>query len=246
MTAIRALSFDLDGTLVDTAGEITAVANRTLADFGVEPWPEATVRRFIGHGARALMLHLLAHTLLRQPELADRLRAEAVLASMDIHHAAMAGRHSQPYPGAIAALQRLQAAGVPIACVTNKEQRFAERVLEGCGLTRYIDVLIAGDTLPQKKPDPAVLRAAAQRLAVPVEALAHVGDSGIDLRCARAAGALAWGVTWGYDGGEPLVDAAPGRLFDRFDELTDAALAAIAPRNAAFPLSASQGVPAWP
>lgn len=242
---LAALSFDLDGTLVDTAGEIAEVANRTLADFGVEPWPEREIRAFIGHGARPLMLRLLAHTLLRHPELAERMPAEAVLARMDIHHADLAGQRSRPYPGAEAALQHLRAAGLKLACVTNKEGRFAQRVLEASGLATHFQVLIAGDTLPQKKPDPAVLRAAATRLGTTPGALAHVGDSGIDIRCAHAAGATAWAVSWGYDGGEPIEASGPQRLFHDFESLVEAALTAARPGRR-FATSTFGDLPAWP
>ncbi|MFM2057100.1 MAG: hypothetical protein RLY71_1485 [Pseudomonadota bacterium] len=209
-----ALSFDLDGTLVDTADEIAEAVNRTLAEFGMPARPVAEITLLIGHGLHELMLKLLARLMLAQPALADRLRIDTVLARLDAHYADTVGTLARPYPGAVEALVALRAAGVRLACVTNKEGRHARHVLERSGLAPLIELLIAGDTLAQKKPHASVLTEVARRLNVARERLAHVGDSRVDVEAARHAGVAAWAVPYGYNAGEPVALAGPDRMFD--------------------------------
>lgn len=211
---VEAVSFDLDGTLIDTAGEIAAAVNATLAEFDVAPRSQVEVTALIGDGLRALMLKLMARLLLDQPALADRLRPEAALASLERHYALRVGCSARAYPGAASALQALRSAGVRTACVTNKDGRHARMLLEATGLIEHLDLVVAGDTLPHRKPHPSVLRSAAAWLGVAPHRLAHVGDSVTDLQAARNAGASDWAVPHGYNGGEPIAAASPGRLFD--------------------------------
>ena len=117
-------------------------------------------------------------------------------------------------------LEGLRAHGLKLACVTNKEARHTQRVLEATGLEGRFDLVIGGDTLPVKKPHGDVLRTVALRLGVtPMQHVAHVGDSSIDIACAREAGALAWAVPWGYNGGRQITDSNPDLVFDHFEQL---------------------------
>jgi phosphoglycolate phosphatase len=207
------VTFDLDGTLVDTAAEIGEAVNRTLVSHGLAPRGQREVTQLIGGGAQELMRRLL-----------DRLRGEAgtamagideaaVLRSFDAHYAATAGSSARPYPGAEDALGALEAAGMRIACVTNKEHRHAVRVLQALGLDRRFDMIVGGDSLPQKKPDARVLQHVARVLGCAPARAAHVGDSRIDVEAARNAGLAAWAVPYGYNAGEPIETARPDRLF---------------------------------
>jgi len=215
----KVISFDLDGTLVDTAGEIAEAANRTLEDFGVPRRPEAEIQRLIGAGLRALMLQLLAHVLLERPLLAEQLPTEQVLARLDEHYARTVGTSGVPYPGCVDALQQLADAGVRLACVTNKEQRFAKQVLEVTRLEHFFELVIGGDSLPHKKPHRGVLDHVAKHFHVSHDQLAHVGDSRTDMEAARNAGVSAWGVPWGYNAGEPIESAKPLRIFHSMAEV---------------------------
>jgi phosphoglycolate phosphatase len=221
----EAVSFDLDGTLIDTASEIAEAANRALDAHGIERRPLAEITLLIGAGTRALMLELLARCFLEQPALAGRVRTDDVLASMDAHYAVTTGTSSLPYAGCREALNEIKAIGVRLACVTNKELRHTQRVLEVHRLQGFFDLVIGGDSLLEKKPHASVLRHAAQHLGVHPARVAHLGDSAIDVRAARNAGVAAWAVSYGYNAGAPITDARPDRLFDSLPQVADHVLA---------------------
>ena len=220
-----ALSFDLDGTLVDTAGEIAQAVNLALAEFGVPAQPQSLITRLIGGGARKLMLTLLAHVLLERPMRAALLQTEEVLAAFERHYAAVAGTLAEPYAGCVHTLQRLRDAGLRLACITNKEGRHALQVLKGTQLDGYFDLVIAGDTLPHKKPDRRVIDHALHAMHASQEEFAHVGDSAIDVETARNAGVAAWAVPHGYNGGLPIETAKPQHLFRNLPEIAEHVLA---------------------
>lgn len=207
------ISFDLDGTLVDTATEIAAAANLALASHGLAQRPMAEITNLIGAGTRALMLELLARGRGADPTMAQTVRPEAVLASFDAHYAVTTGTAALPYPGCVEALTLLEQAGLKLACTTNKESRHARRVLEVTGLDGYFDLLIGGDSLPEKKPHGSVLGHAMRSLHASPERSAHVGDSSIDVDAARNAGVQAWVVPYGYNRGQSIASAKPDRIF---------------------------------
>lgn len=208
-----ALTFDLDGTLVATAGEIAVAINRTLAGSGLPTQTEADIARHVGAGLHATLDGVLA-------QLCPELPREPLYARLDVHYGVLAGRVAQPYAGAADMLAALRGEGVRLACVTNKAHRFAMQVLEGTGLAPLLDYVVGGDSLPYKKPDARVLTHALHVLgATPVRA-AHVGDSLTDTAAARNAGVAAWAVPWGYRGDLAMADLNAERVFDAFDALT--------------------------
>jgi phosphoglycolate phosphatase len=208
------ISFDLDGTLVDTAGEIAEAANRTLQELGLprQPVPELTL--LIGHGAHVLMRKLLAR-------LGATVEADTVMPRFEDHYLATTGTLGLPYPGCAETLQRLRDAGLRVACVTNKEGRLTQQLLRHHGLEAAFDIVIGGDTLPQKKPHASVLQHVASAFGIAPSAIAHVGDSATDVLAARNAGTAAWAVPWGYNGGRPIDTAAPDRIFHSLPAVAD-------------------------
>lgn len=184
---LQALLFDLDGTLIDTAPEIAEALNRTLAWLGLPPAAPEVVRGWIGDGARALVGKALG-----------RPATDAEWDFFSFEYARACGSSSKLYPGTRAMLERLHAKGFRMAVLTNKESRFAHKLLAMHDITGHFDLLVAGDTLPFKKPDPRVIGHALAALDVPAEEAALIGDSPTDIRTAKAAGVRAWAVRHGY------------------------------------------------
>ncbi|MCA8348448.1 phosphoglycolate phosphatase [Burkholderia cepacia] len=212
----RLITFDLDGTLFDTGPEISVAVNRTLAEYGYPPVSIDTVIGYIGHGKRELMRQVLV-SLGIDAEIA----LDVVMPVFDTHYDATVGMSAQPYPGVPNALVRLRSANICMAVVTNKERRFAIRLLEKAGFESHFDVVLGGDSLPHKKPHPLPIHYCLERLTVPVHAAAHLGDSRTDVQSARRAGVAAWAVPYGYNHGEPISDAQPDRIFATIEEMAD-------------------------
>ncbi len=220
----RIVSFDLDGTLVDTAGEIAEAANRTVEEFGLPRQPADEITKLIGAGTRELMLGLLQRIAADGSGEGVSVDTAAVLERFVHHYAATAGTTCRAYPSALDALERLRKAGVRLACVTNKEERYSRSVLAACGMNGAFDLLVAGDTLAVKKPDARVLGHVVAMLGATRESTVHVGDSRTDVEAARNAGVAAWVVPYGYNRGVPIEEAMPDSICRDLGEVADLVL----------------------
>lgn len=188
---IAALVFDLDGTLVDSADDITEAVNRTLDDLSLPRVSEATVRSWIGEGVRRLVTTALAHARSTRP-------LDEVMPTFMRHYRDCLLRSPRLYGGVVEALQQLQARGLPMAICTNKPSALVPPLLDHLGIAGHFAYIIGGDTLPQRKPAAEPLLHAAQLLG---QAPAHclmVGDSATDLGAANAAGMPIVLVRYGY------------------------------------------------
>ena len=199
--------YDLDGTLLDTAGEITLAVNQTLAEFGHETVTEEQVRDWIGNGTGWLM-----KTAWQQTQGPMDAPWDKVMERFIFHYEATAGTQSNAFPHVLDTLRRAREYGVKQALVTNKESRFTERVLEMHGLKDAFDIVICGDSLPVKKPDPAVITHCLTHFGVTAGEALFVGDSEIDVSTAKAAGVICWAVPYGYNLGKPIETAQPDRI----------------------------------
>lgn len=220
--AFDLICFDLDGTLVETAPEITDAVNDTLRAYG---WPvvdEEQVARWIGHGTGALLVQAIARASGRTPE---QVRSSPELAAIgtvyDRYYAARCGTRSRLYPGARDTLAALKAQGTKLAIVTNKETRYTDRVLDAHELRPAFDRVVCGDTLATRKPDPAGVEACLREFDVAPARALFVGDSCIDAATAQRAGIVAWLLPWGYNGGEPVAACGPDRVIADFSPLLD-------------------------
>jgi phosphoglycolate phosphatase len=199
-SSARAVLLDLDGTLLDTAPDLAAAVNAMLAGQGLGPLPEATVRNLIGRG----IPHLVEQSLVAAglPLVCERL--EPSLQGFATHYKRVNGLLSRPYPGVMAALERLRAAQLTLACVTNKAAAFTKPLLEKAGLARLLDAVVTADEVGRSKPHPAPFLHACKRLGVrPAEAVV-IGDSANDAEGARAAGCRVLLVTYGYNEGRDV------------------------------------------
>lgn len=219
---LRVILFDLDGTLMETAPEIADAVNDTLRRRGHAPAPQALVRSWIGDGARALLGKALAHA--GEP-------ASAVDTAWDgfsDDYAERCGTNSLVHDGVRPMLQRLRAQGLRQVLLTNKETAFTLRLLARHDLLTDFDLIVAGDTLPVKKPHPGVvLHALAALQARPDEALL-VGDSTTDVRTARAAGVAVHLVRHGYPQGSLDGADAPDAFITHFDHFNPLATTHVA------------------
>jgi phosphoglycolate phosphatase len=218
---IELISFDLDGTLIDTASEIAEAANRALESHGLDRRPEDQITVFIGHGGRALINALRNDVIAQDPAVEHRMSFEQLFASFDEHYGDTTGTLSQPYPGTHEALEQLRACGLRLVCVTNKDHRHAIHALEFHGLVAPFELVIGGDTLPEKKPHPSVLQHVSTTLGIPIERIAHIGDSATDVLAAKNSGVAAWAVPYGYNGGVPITAANPDRVFHSLPEMSE-------------------------
>jgi phosphoglycolate phosphatase len=194
---IAAVAFDLDGTLVETLPDLHEAAVRMLAQTGRPAVPESTVRTYIGDGVERLVKRLLTGELDGEP---DAESFEKAAASFRSHYASVLTRASHPFTGVVSTLGILRERGFKLACVTNKPMRFSEPLLRGLGLAAYLDLIIGGDSLPRKKPDPLPLLYIAGEFGIEPAQLLMVGDSPIDTGAARAAGCPVFCVPYGYRG----------------------------------------------
>ena len=196
MNPIRSITIDLDGTLLDTVPDLAAAANAMLRELGRPELPIETIAAFIGRGIPKLVARCL-------PDLDDAAvdQAQAVFRR---HYAVENGRRSRLFPGVLEGLQAFRAAGLPMAVITNKAAAFTEPLLVATQLNSWFEFAVSGDTLAHKKPHPAQLLHACERMGtVPAENL-HIGDSHHDAVAARAAGCPVFIVPYGYNEGEDV------------------------------------------
>lgn len=216
---LKALLFDLDGTLIDSVPDIAAAVDRALAANAYPPAGEAKIRQWVGNGARKLVERAAANALEVAEGAAPDAVVEALLASFFDFYGKASCVKTCLYPGVLEALEYWQRQGIAMACVTNKPERFSRDILIGLELDGLLPVLVGGDTLPQRKPDPAQLYLACEQLGVAVENAVMVGDSRNDIDAARAAGMPVACVSYGYNHGAPVAEANPDILVDHFADL---------------------------
>ncbi|HKJ74880.1 MAG TPA: phosphoglycolate phosphatase [Alphaproteobacteria bacterium] len=217
MTSRRLVVFDLDGTLIDTAPDLTAALNHVLTTLERPTVPEDSVRHMVGHGARMLLRRGLAAS---GPEPSDA-DVEALMPAFLEYYGAHVADLSAPFPGMAEALDELAAAGAGFGICTNKPEALSVSLIQLLGLAGRFPVIVGADTLPVRKPDPAPLVHAVARLGGALEHTVYVGDSETDVKTARAAGVPVVVVSWGYT---PIAPAELGgdTLITQFSELAAA------------------------
>ena len=194
---IRAVILDLDGTLVDTAGEIALALNETLAGLGLPVISLEAATALIGRGVRSLVERAVEQA----GATADLDRAVEIF---EAHYGRLVATRATPFPGVTEGLDAMHAAGLRLGVVTNKPRLFTERLLRHLGIDALFDTVIAGDDGIRRKPFGDMLAAAAKNMGVTLGETLMIGDSDNDVRAARDAGCPVWCVPYGYNEGRPV------------------------------------------
>jgi len=216
----RAVLFDLDGTLIDSAVGIAEAVNRTLLDLGHAAQNEATVRGWIGDGARLLLRRALDHA---GSTLPDGEGFEAAYALLMRHYGDSLPRQAVAYPGVDEALRALGDRGVRVALCTNKPARFIDPLLQALDWQQRFEAIVGGDTLPERKPDARPLLHIAEGFGLAPGDCLMVGDSRTDADAARAARMPLALVDYGYRRDFDLDAAGAWRVVGDLRELLAAA-----------------------
>lgn len=207
---------DVDGTLVDSVPDLAYCVDEMMKALDMPLRGEAAVRNWVGNGVPRLVERALCNDLDGTPDKA--LFDKAYPLFLDLY-ADNTSKRSVLYPGVKEGLAYLQSTDARLGCVTNKASQFTLPLLRDLGIYDVFEIVIAGDTLPQKKPHPAPLLHAAQQLGVTPDESLMIGDSKSDVEASRAAGFKIVCMSYGYNHGEDIRSYSPDAVIDSMAEL---------------------------
>jgi phosphoglycolate phosphatase len=207
---------DVDGTLVDSVPDLAFCVDEMMQRLGRPVQGEAKVRDWVGNGVERLVRRALIGQLDGEPEEADFERAYPIFLEL---YAVNTSQRSLLYPGIREGLDYLKSQGYRLGCVTNKASRFTLPLLRDLGIHDEFEIIIAGDTLAKKKPDPLPLLHAAEKLGVKPEKALMIGDSQSDVKAARAAGFQIVCMSYGYNHGEDIRNSQPDAVINSLVEI---------------------------
>jgi phosphoglycolate phosphatase len=214
---IRAIAFDLDGTLIDTAPDLAASANLMLAHLGCAPLAPACVPQFIGAGISAFVARVLEQSK-RHVRYDPVLNAGAEALFRRLYREHLFER-SRIYPEVRATLQSLDELGTVLCCITNKESAFTAHLLRAAHLDIFFQHTICADHLEDRKPSANMLLQACALMKIEPRDLLYVGDSRADIIAARTAGCPIAAVTYGYQDAAALDQLRPDELIEHFGQI---------------------------
>ncbi len=207
---------DVDGTLVDSVPDLAWCVDEMMTTIGRQPWGEDKVRDWVGNGVERLVRRALIGQLDGEPDDAEFEKAYPIFLEL---YAENTSKRSTLYPGVKEGLDYLREAGYSLGCVTNKAEQFTLPLLQDLGIFDYFGIVVAGDTLPVKKPDPTPLLYAAEFFGVTPEQSLMIGDSKSDVKAARAAQFRIICMSYGYNHGEDIRIYEPDAVIDSMVEL---------------------------
>lgn len=212
--------FDLDGTLVDSAPDLAAAVDQMLAHLGRSPAGLEKVRDWVGNGAGILVRRALAGKTDWEPASPrDEALHKDALAIFYHAYGQLNGQHAAVFDGVLECLNHLKTKGCRMAVVTNKPDQFVAPLLKQTGLADYFELFVGGDTLPVKKPDPAPLLHAMEKLGGTRGTTVMVGDSSADVSAAIAAGIPCVAVRYGYNFGSSVNSLGADAVVDSLAQL---------------------------
>ena len=204
-TSIRAVILDLDGTLVDTAGEIGLALNETLAELGLRVVSLETATALIGRGVRSLVERALE-------EVGGATDLDHAVERFEAHYERLVATSAKLFPGVKEGLVALRGASFKLGVVTNKPRAFTGRLLRNLEIVALFDTVVTGDDGLRRKPCGDMLAAAAKNMGARIVETLMIGDSDNDVAAARDAGCLVWCVPYGYNEGRPAESLACDRM----------------------------------
>ena len=213
---IRLVLFDLDGTLVDSVGDLAWCGNEMLQRLGMPTHDERAVRMWVGNGMERLVKRLLTGEMEAEPPAQLFEQGLAIFREL---YGAHASDRCVVYPGVIDALQSFSGRELKLACVTNKPEPFTSDLIAAMKLDAYFELVVAGNTTSRKKPDPMPLHYAADHFGLDYDRCLMVGDSSNDVRAARAAGFGVACVPYGYNHGRDIHEANPDLVIENLYDL---------------------------
>ena len=223
LASFDAAIIDLDGTMVDTLSDFVVATNLMLRDIGYDEVDRAVVARLVGKGSEHLVDSVLKHAVAQRnigllaPERIANIGP--ALAHYQQHYRNINGQYALVYPGVSDGLHALQAAGIKLACLTNKPVAFARELLRLKGLDGFFSRVFGGDSFERKKPDPLPVLQTCKALGSSPAQTLMVGDSSNDAQAALAAGCPVVLVTYGYNHGLPVADAGADAMIGSFVDL---------------------------
>ena len=209
---------DVDGTLVDSVPDLAYCVDAMMRELDMPERGEQRVRHWVGNGVERLVKRSLINQLEGEPDEALYARALPVF---EAFYRENTSKRSRLYPGVQEALDFLQTTGVRIGCVTNKASQFTLPLLQDLGVSDYFEIIICGDMVERKKPDPMPLLQAAEQLETEPRASMMLGDSMSDVKAARAAGFQIVCMSYGYNHGEDIREYNPDAVVDSMAEIKD-------------------------
>ncbi len=218
--SIKFIAFDLDGTLLDSVPDLAVAADQAVRSLGFAPVSEEQVRDYVGNGADVLIARSLSQSLTINPDLTDKVLAEARVLFDDFYEQS-GHKLSHLYPTVKETLEELHQAGFTMAIVTNKPSKFVPHILEQHGIEKYFVDVLGGDAFPEKKPNPVALNWLMDKHQLQPSDMLMVGDSKNDILAAKNAGCTSFGLTYGYNHGEPISASNPDFVADQLAELLE-------------------------
>ncbi|MCP4469928.1 MAG: phosphoglycolate phosphatase [Gammaproteobacteria bacterium] len=215
---VELVLFDLDGTLVDSVGDLAWCGNEMLRRLDMPGRDPLAARNWVGNGLDRFIKRVLTADMNAEPEPALHKRGKEIFGELYARHAS---DRSELYPGVLETLQRLADLQLKLACVTNKPEPFTSRLIAAMGLSEFFELVVAGDATPRKKPDPLPLHYAADYFGLDYQSCLMVGDSSNDVKAARAAGFAIVCVPYGYNHGNDIRDSRPDLVVENLLELAN-------------------------
>jgi phosphoglycolate phosphatase len=212
------LLFDLDGTLVDSVPDLAFSVNQTLIELGLTPFDQDIIRGWVGNGANVLIQRALSGS----ADISKALDSTLLKQALEIFYQSYQ-RHNCIetclYSDVLETLTELKNRGYRLVIITNKPERFISPIIDGLALNGLFELIIGGDTLNKRKPDPLPLEHACQQLSVDTNQCVMIGDSKNDILAAKAAKIQSIALTYGYNYGEDISKYQPEVVLDNFADL---------------------------